>query len=211
MSIQSRRGRVWDDRLQQMGNKSRQKMGEGAVTETYKANRDEVIQLLNRALASEWTAFMQYWHHYFMSTDIHSIEIKEFFKEASEQELHHIDEIGSRIQLLGGVPVDKPSDVVELWPTTVEYGHDLRSMMEADLVAERLTVSFYSEIVRYCGFDDIGTRVLFEEILLEEQDHANDLADLLYAMDASTGQPISGLHEQIEEKAGGGVHARRVA
>lgn len=200
MAMQTRRGRIWEDRLQDWSNKSRQNMEEGAVTDSYKANKDEVIQLLNRALVSEWIAFMQYWHHYFMATDIHSAEIKEYFKESAEQELHHIEEIGSRIQLLGGVPAHKPEGFVDHWSHSVEYAHDLRSMLEADLMAERTTVSFYSEIVRYCGFDDITTRTLFEEILREEEGHANDLADLLYAYDASTNQRMSGLHKQIEEK-----------
>ncbi|MCL4369778.1 MAG: hypothetical protein M1380_02570, partial [Chloroflexi bacterium] len=84
MAMQTGRGKIWDDRLRDMANKSRQKLEEGLVTEAYKANRDEVIQLLNRALASEWIAFMQYWHHYFMATDLHSPEIREIFKEQAE-------------------------------------------------------------------------------------------------------------------------------
>ena len=186
----------------ELNSKARRDIQEGAVTESYKADKEQIIGLLNRALASEWTAFMQYWHHYFMATDIHSAEIKEYFKEAAGQELHHIDEIGSRIQLLGGVPVAKPAEVPQLWPPTVEYGHDLVSMLEVDLVAERTTIGFYSEIVRLAGNDDITTRGLFEEILREEEDHANDLADLIYAMDASTNQPIDTLHEEAVEAAG---------
>ena len=212
MAVQTRRGKIWDDKLQDMASASGHNLEEGAVTSAYSANREEVIQLLNRALASEWIAFMQYWHHYFMATDIHSAEIKEFFKEAASEELHHIDEIGSRIQLLGGVPCDKPDEVTQQWPMPVEYGHDLRNMLECDLKAERMTVSFYSEIVRFCGFGDIITRSLFEEILREEEEHANNLADLLYAVDASSNQPISSLHQQIEEKvAQRGMPTRRAA
>lgn len=202
MAMQTGRGKIWDDRLRDMANKSRQKLEEGLVTEAYKANRDEVIQLLNRALASEWIAFMQYWHHYFMATDLHSPEIREIFKEQAESELHHIDEIGQRIQALGGVPVDKPEEVIQHWTKSVDYGHDLRNMLEIDLVDERMTVNFYSEIVRYCGFNDIVTRTLFEEILREEEEHANTLADILYAYDASTNQLIPSVHDQV---AGQGV------
>jgi bacterioferritin len=190
--------------------KARQELQEGAVTEGYRADKEQVIEMLNRALASEWTAFMQYWHHYFMATDIHSAEIKDYFKESATQELHHIDEIGSRIQLLGGVPVAKPAEVPVLWPPTVEYGHDLVSMLEVDLVSERTTIQFYSEIVRFAGNDDITTRFLFEEILREEEDHANDLADLIFAMDASTNKPIETLHEGSIQEHTTAVH-RKVA
>ncbi len=199
MTIQPRPGKIWEDRIGQMAKSSRQKLDDGAITESYKADKEQVIQLLNRALASEWTAFMQYWHHYFMATDIHSPEIKQVFKSLAGQELEHIEEIGERIQLLGGVPVDHPKEVLELWPTSVDYGHDLRNMMEEDLIDERVTVSFYEEIIRFCGFDDNGTRALFEEILREEQGHADTLSDILYAYDASTNQRIPSIHEQVME------------
>lgn len=208
MSMQSQQqGKIWEKQLQDMATKARQELQEGAVTQGYKANKDEVIQLLNRALASEWTAFMQYWHHYFMATDIHSAEIREIFKQQAQEELHHIDEIGSRIQLLGGVPVNKPDEIAKLWISPVKYGHDLRDMLETDLVDERMTVAFYSEIVRFAGNDDIVTRVLFEEILREEEEHANTLADLLYATDASTNQLIPSLHDQTAKQAMGGRKA----
>ena len=201
MAMQSGKGKIWEDRLRDMAAKSRQKLDEGPVTDSYKANPDEVIQLLNRALASEWIAFMQYWHHYFMATDLHSPEIKELFKEQAEGELHHIDEIGQRIQALGGVPVDKPEEITQYWSKSVDYGHDLRSMLEINLVDERMTVSFYSEIVRYCGFDDIVTRSMFEEIIREEEEHANTLADILYSYDASTNQRIPSIHQQMAGEA----------
>lgn len=203
MASQIQQGRNWEKLVSDFSSEARQELGEGAVTGSYKADREQVVGLLNRALASEWTAFMQYWHHYFMATDIHSAEIKEYFKEAASQELHHIDEIGSRIQLLGGVPVAKPAEVPGLWPSTVEYGHDLVSMIKADLIAERTTVAFYSEIVRFCGNDDITSRVLFEEILREEEEHANELADLIYARDASTNKPIENLHHEAVQEATG--------
>ena len=189
-------------RIQEMNRRASEKMEDGAVNAAYKADREQVIQLLNRALASEWKAFLQYYHHYFMATDIHSAEIKDYFKESAAQELHHIEEIGGRIQLLGGVPSHKPREIETLWPADVEYGHDLRNMLEVDLISERTTVEFYSEIVRFAAFDDIVTRVLFEEILREEQDHANDLADLLYAMDPSTNQLIPSLHDQTAQGSG---------
>ncbi len=202
MPMQAQQSKMWEDRIKEMANKARQSMEEGAVTSGYKANRDEVISLLNRAIASEWLALMQYWHHYFMATDIHSSEIKETFKKFADQELEHIDEIGSRIQLLGGVPADKPDEIVRLWPNPVDYGHDLRSMMEEDLIDERVTIDFYSEIVRYCGSDDIVTRTLFEHILEEEHDHADTWSNLLYQLDASSNKRMSTIHEEVVGQAG---------
>ena len=196
MAAMSRDTADWSRRIQDMNRRASQGMEDGAVNAAYKADREQVIQLLNRALASEWKAFLQYYHHYFMATDIHSAEIKDYFKESAAQELHHIEEIGGRIQLLGRRAFHKPREIDALWPADVEYGHDLRNMLEVDLISERTTVEFYSEIVRISAFDDIVTRVLFEEILREEQDHANDLADLLYAMDPSTNQLIPSLHDK---------------
>ncbi|MGE5620007.1 MAG: ferritin-like domain-containing protein [Sphingomonadaceae bacterium] len=201
MVMQPGRVKIWEDRLRDIASKGRQNLEEGMVTESYKANKDQVIQILNRALASEWIAFMQYWHHYFMATDIHSPEIREMFKDAAGEELHHIEEIGERVQALGGVPVDKPEDITQQWIKSVDYGHDLRSMLEIDLADERATVAFYSEIVRFCGFDDIVTRSMFEEILREEEEHANTLADILYAYDSSTNRRTSSLHQQVAEEA----------
>ncbi len=132
---------VWNERLGEIAQQSRQNLTEGAVTGTYKANREEMIAILNRAIASEWVAFLQYWHHYFMATDIHSAEIANIFKEHAMEELEHAEAIGTRIQLLGGVPVDKPADIDQQSPVHVEYGHDLRNMMEEDLIAERAATS----------------------------------------------------------------------
>lgn len=204
MSMQPQQGKTWEDRIKDMANKARQELDEGAITPSYKANKDEVIELLNRALASEWIALMQYWHHYFMATDIHSPEIKETFKKFADQELEHIDEIGSRIQLLGGVPVEKPEEIMKLWPSPVDYGTDLRSMMEEDLIDERVTVQFYSEIVRVCGNDDIVTRCLFEHILHEEEEHADTWADILYQYNASTNKPMNTIHQYIASQAAAG-------
>lgn len=200
MASQFRQGRNLEDQIKEFHKQARGSLEEGAVTDSYSADKDRVIEYLNRALASEWTAFMQYWHHHFMATGIHSAEIRDYFKESAAQELHHIEEIGSRIQLLGGVPVAKPAEVPILWPASVEYGHGLIDMLTVDLVSERTTIGFYSEIVRLADNDDIVTRVLFEEILREEEEHANNLSDLIYAHDASTNQSMPDLHGQIGEE-----------
>jgi bacterioferritin len=172
-------------------------MEEGALTAGYKANKEEVIDLLNRALAGEWASFLQYWHHYAMASDIHSAEIADEWKEHAADEYKHALMFMERIKQLGGVPANDPKQIDELNPSPFTAGHDLRSMIEADLAGERATIEFYSEAIRVCGFDDSATRVLFEEALTEECHHADELADFLYQYDASTGERIPTVHESV--------------
>lgn len=195
-STDSKGHQMWTDRLQQMNQLAEQNLAEGAVTPAYKANRDEVLDLLNRALASEWAAFLQYWHHYFMASDLHAAEVREMWKEHAGDEYQHALKFNERINQLGGVPANSPKRIDELNPTPYTEGHDLRSMLEADLVGERATIEFYNEIVRVCGFDDNETRVIFEAALLDENEHANELSNLLYQFDASTGKQIPSEHER---------------
>ncbi|MGH2459088.1 MAG: ferritin-like domain-containing protein, partial [Chloroflexota bacterium] len=123
---------IWQNRLQKQVHEAEQNEQDGALTAGYKADPREIVSLLVRAQASEWSSFLQYWHHYFMASDIHSVEVKNVFKEHAEDEYEHARFFGERIQQLGGVPCDKPEDIARLTPTPVEYNHDLRSMMEAD-------------------------------------------------------------------------------
>jgi len=190
---------IWQQRLHKMLQNAEQNLPDGALTAGYKADPQEIIALLKRAQASEWASFLQYWHHYFMASDIHSAEVKDVFKEHAEDELEHARFFGERIQQLGGVPCDSPEEITRLTPTPTEYNHDLRSMMEADLVGERQTIDFYDEIIRTCGFDDNVTRKILEHIIEEEAKHADDWATLLYAYDGSTGKQIESIHDEISQ------------
>ncbi|HEX5415304.1 MAG TPA: ferritin-like domain-containing protein [Chloroflexota bacterium] len=200
---------IWQDRLQKMMQNAEQDLDRGALTAGYKANPDEIIALLKRAQAGEWSSFLQYWHHYFMASDLHSAEIKEHFKKHAKDELEHATMFGQRIQQLGGVPCDKPEEIAHLTTAPTEYNHDLRSMIEADLVGERQTIDFYDEIIRVCGFDDNVTRRLFEHALKEEAEHADDWATLLFAVDASTGQTTDSLHEELIQLARASAQGRQ--
>lgn len=188
---------IWQNRLQTMMQNAEQNLPDGALTAGYKADPQEIIALLVRAQASEWASFLQYWHHYFMASDIHSGGVRDVFKEHAEDEFEHARMFGERIQQLGGVPCDKPEDIARLTPMPTEYNHDLQSMLEADLIGERQTIDFYDEIIRTCGFDDNVTRRLFEHAIEEEAGHADDLATLLYSYDASTGKQIESLHDEL--------------
>jgi bacterioferritin len=192
---------IWQNRLQKQVQDAEKNLPDGALTAGYKANPDEVVALLNRALASEWSSFLQYWHHYFMASDISSAEIKDRFREHAKDEYDHARKFGERVQQLGGVPCDRPEDIARLTPTPTEYNHDLRSMIEADLIGERQTIDFYDEIIRTCGFDDNVTRRIVEGIIVEEADHADDWASLLYGYDGSTGKQIESEYDRLESVA----------
>jgi bacterioferritin len=192
---------IWQDRLQKMLQDAEQNLAEGALTEGYKADQQQIIALLRRAQAGEWASFLQYWHHYFMASDIHSAEIKDAFKDHAKDEYEHARMFGERIQQLGGVPCDSPEEIHRLTPTPTEYNHDLRSMMEADLIGERQTIDFYDEAIRTCGFDDNVTRRLFEHAAKEEAEHADEWATLLFQIDASTGKTIESMHDELMQIA----------
>jgi bacterioferritin len=194
---------VWQSRLNQMLQDAEQNLSDGALTAGYKADPREVVALLQRAQAGEWASFLQYWHHYFMSSDMNSQEVKKVFKEHAEEEYEHARKIGDRIQQLGGVPCDSPEEIQRLTPTPTEYNHDVRSMLEADLIGERQTIDFYDEIIRTCGFDDNVTRRLFEHLVSDEAEHADDFATLLYAFDGSTGKEIESMHDELVRLAKG--------
>ncbi len=181
---------IWQDRLQKMAQDAKPNLADGALTAGYKADPQLIVALLKRAQASEWTSFLQYWHHYFMASDIHSQELKEVFKHHAKDELEHARLFGERIQQLGGVPCDDPEEIARLTPTPFESSHDLRRMMEDDLVGERQTIDFYDEIIRTCGFDDNVTRRIFEHVIREEADHADDFANLLFDFDGTTVKQI---------------------
>ena len=194
------------NRFQQMRQQAALNLPDGAVTRAYKANRNEILDLLNRALASEWSAFLQYEHHYIMASDIHSADIRGMWKEHAEQEREHALKFNERISQLGGVPANSPQQIAQLTPTPFEAGHDLRNMLELDLIYERETIEFYNEIVRTCGFDDNETRTIVEGILLDENEHANELSNLLFQYDASTGKQIPTRHEEVLQQ--GATRAR---
>jgi bacterioferritin len=189
---------IWQSRLEKQLHGAEKNLADGALTEGYKANPEEIIALLTRAMAGEWASFLQYWHHYFMASDLASAEVKKVFKEHAEDEFDHARKFGERIQQLGGVPCDRPEDIARLTPTPTEYNHDLRSMMEADLVGERQTIDFYDEIIRACGMDDNITRRIVEHINTEEAEHADDWATLLFAYDGTTGKQIESEHDRLD-------------
>ncbi|MPV55944.1 bacterioferritin [Burkholderia sp. HI2761] len=158
---------------------ARKHMSDGPVTQTYGADRTVVLKLLNDALATEIVCTLRYKRHYFMAKGINSEAVAQEFAQHATEEQEHADRIAERIVQLGGEPDFAPDGLKTRAHSEYNEGTDLTSMIRENLVAERIAIDTYREIVRYLGEKDVTTRRLFEEILAVEEEHADDMADLL--------------------------------
>ncbi|MBG6290321.1 MULTISPECIES: ferritin-like domain-containing protein [Pseudomonas] len=165
--------------VQTLRQRARQNIEDGAVTEGYHADRKTVLRLLNESLATELVCYLRYKRHYFMATGLKASVAAAEFLEHATQELQHADLLAERIMQLGGEPDFNPAGLTERSHAEYVAGKNLREMITENLVAERIAVDSYREIVVYLGDDDPTTRRLFEEILAQEEEHADDMADLL--------------------------------
>jgi bacterioferritin len=159
--------------------RARKHIEKGAVTEGYTADRETVVKLLNEALATEIVCVLRYKRHYFMAAGIHADSVAAEFLEHANDEQGHADQIAARIVQLGGEPNFNPDGL--LMRSHAEYveGETLTDMIKEDLVAERIAIDSYREMVNYFGNDDPTTRRLIEGILAVEEEHADDLVSLL--------------------------------
>jgi bacterioferritin len=165
--------------IEQISRRARENMYDGAVTASYKADREKVIQVLNEVLATETVCVLRYRNHYFMARGIHSTGVEEEFLEHANDEQSHADRVAKRITELGGTPNLDPKGLSTR--SHVEYGGatTLGDMIREDLVAERIAIATYSEIVRWLGDEDPTTRRMIEELLAKEEEHADDMVKLL--------------------------------
>lgn len=163
--------------------RAREKMNDGAVTGAYRADRAQVIEMLNEVLATEIVCVLRYKNHYFMAEGIHAGPVAAEFLEHAQQEQDHADWVAERITQLGGIPNFNPEGLGERAHAEYAESENLREMIEEDLVAERIAVETYSEIVRWLGDDDTTTRRIVEDILKQEEEHADDLATLLRSLE----------------------------
>ena len=154
-------------------------MDEGAVTSNYAADRETVLKLLNDALATEIVCTLRYRRHQFMAQGLASKSIAAEFAEHAREEQEHADRIADRITQLDGQPDFNPSGLLARSHSEYVAGGSLVEMIRENLVAERIAIDTYGEIVRYLGNDDPTTRVMFESILAKEEEHAEDMQDLL--------------------------------
>ncbi|SAK50031.1 ferritin Dps family protein [Caballeronia calidae] len=158
---------------------ARQHMDEGAVTTGYGADRETVLKLLNDSLATEIVCTLRYKRHYFMAKGIHSEAVAQEFLEHANEEQQHADTLAERIVQLGGAPNFAPDGLSSRSHSEYNEGKDLIDMIRENLIAERIAIDTYREIIRYLGDKDVTTRRIFEEILAVEEEHADDMADLL--------------------------------
>jgi len=158
---------------------ARKHIEEGAVTAGYAADRDVVLKLLNEALATEIVCVLRYRRHYFMARGIHSKGIAEEFLAHSNEELGHADQIAERIVQLGGEPDFAPDSLTGRSHAEYVAGKTLVGMIKEDLVAERIAIDSYRGMIEYIGDRDPTTSELLKGILAVEEEHADELADLL--------------------------------
>lgn len=169
--------------VKEIRRRARQHIDEGAVTSGYRADRDQVVSILNEALATEIVCTLRYRRHYFMATGIHAQSVAEQFLEHANEEQQHADAIAGRITQLGGAPDFNPEGLATRSHAEYVEGNSLVEMIREDLVAERIAIESYAEIVRYLGDRDITSRRVMEEILAKEEEHADELRDLLATLD----------------------------
>ena len=159
--------------------RARRQIENGAMTPGYKAKAPVVLRLLNDALATEIVCTLRYKRHYFMAKGLSSESVKSEFLEHAEEEQAHADAIAERIVQLGGEPNLSPEGILDRSHSQYAEGTSLEDMIKEDLVAERIAIDSYRQMIEYIGGDDTTTRRLLEEVTAKEEEQAEDLASLL--------------------------------
>lgn len=162
--------------------RARQHIEEGAVTANYGADPKVVIEVLNAALATEIVCVLRYKRHYYMAQGIASESVKAEFAEHATEEQEHADRIAERIVQLGGEPDLNPDSLTRRSHSQYVEGTTLVDMLREDLVAERIAIESYREIVMWLHGKDPTTKRMMEEILAVEEEHADDINSLLLGM-----------------------------
>ncbi len=159
--------------------RARAHIHKGAITDGYKADRKTVLKLLNEALATEIVCVLRYKYHYYMASGINAKAIADEFLQHANEEQDHADQISQRITQLEGEPDLSPEGLLTRSHSEYVEGDDLVDMIKEDLVAERIAIESYSEMIRYIGDGDPTTRRMLEGILAMEEEHAEDLSTML--------------------------------
>ncbi len=167
--------------IKNIRDRAKREMEKGAVTQAYGADREQVVRVLNEALATEIVCTLRYKNHYYRAAGIRGREAAAEFMEHALEEQEHADQIAERIAQLGGIPDLNPKTLSTR--AHADYSNDdastLDAMIKEDLVAERIAIDVYTQIVHWLGDKDPTTRRMIEGILETEEEHADDLADLL--------------------------------
>jgi bacterioferritin len=184
--------------IQEIRDRARQQITAGAVTQDYQLDRKRVIDILNEALATELVCVLRYKFHYFMASGIHSQSVKQEFLEHAHEEQQHADQLAERIKQLGGKPDMNPAVLAGRSHSEYKEGTSLTDMIKEDLIAERIAIESYREIIQFLGDKDPTSKRLMEEILAKEEEHADDMADLLFAVQPDTGEGTRNLYFKDE-------------
>jgi len=196
-------------RIQAIRERARQEIMKGPVTKEYPLDRRRAVALLNEALATELVCVLRYQFHYFMATGIHSQSVKEEFKEHAGEEQEHAERIAERIKQLGGKPEMNPDVLSGLSHSEYREGTSLADMIREDLIAERIAIDSYREMIAFFGDRDPTSRILMEEILAKEEEHADDLTDLLFAVEPRSGEGARPLYFEDEVPSSKGTPPSR--
>ena len=162
--------------------RARQHIEQGAVTAGYNADRETVLKLLNEALATEIVCTLRYKRHYYMADGLNASIAADEFHEHAQQEQQHADWLAERIVQLGGAPNFSPEGLQSRSHAEYVEGETLKEMVKEDLIAERIAIDSYREIATYLGDKDPTTRRIMEEILAQEEEHADDMASILESL-----------------------------
>ena len=187
--------------------RARHEIQDGAITQDYKIDKDQAIKLLNEALATEIVCVLRYRFHYFMASGIHKDGAATEFLEHSNEEQGHADRIAERIKQLGGKPEMDPAKIAAASHSEYVEGTSLEDMLREDLVAERIAIQSYREMIKFFGNEDPTSRRLMEEILAVEEEHADDIADLLFAVEPDKVENVKKLY--FDEEVSGTIESAK--
>ncbi len=165
--------------VQSLRQRAREQMEKGPVTAAYGADLDRVLEVLNQSLATELVCVLRYRQHHFAAGGLNATPVADEFLEHANEEQEHADKLAARIVQLGGVPDLNPQTLTARSHSQYVTAHELRSMIEENLVAERIAIAAYTEIIGWLGDGDPTTRRVYEEILATEEEHAEDMLSLL--------------------------------
>jgi bacterioferritin len=171
--------------IQAIRARARQHIEQGAVTAGYRGDRETVIKILNEALATEIVCVLRYKRHYFMASGLSAQAVADEFLQHANEEQVHADEIAARIVQLGGAPNLSPDGLLSRSHSEYVEGETLVEMIREDLIAERVAIDSYRDMIAYLATDDPTTRRMLEGILAMEEEHADDLVSLLQEMGAA--------------------------
>jgi len=189
--------------------RARSEIESGAVTQDYSLDKNQVTKVLNEALATEIVCVLRYRFHYYMATGIHKDGAAAEFLEHSNDEQQHADRIAERIKQLGGKPELNPAIIAQTSHSEYVEGTSLEDMLREDLVAERIAIQTYREMIAFFGEKDPTSRRMMEDILAVEEEHADDIVDLLFAVEPDNVSNIKKLYfeEEVPDKTAKGESA----